>query len=193
MIDKKMEKKSNKKRVTPKIIGLKQDTIELINYNPEWKKLFKLEKNKLLKILGKKILSVEHIGSTAIEYIRSKPIIDICIGLKNFNDGFECVEPLSKAGYLFKGEFGILGRHYFMTNNEIVKFHIHMYEIESENYKNHLRFRDYLIDDKESAKKYEELKLKLKLKYKDNRQKYTEGKTHFIRKIIKKAIKKELA
>jgi GrpB-like predicted nucleotidyltransferase (UPF0157 family) len=186
-----MKKENRKPKKNLQIIGLKQQTIDLIPYNPQWKKLFRTEKSRLLKIIGNNILSVEHIGSTAIENICSKPIIDICVGLKDFYDGYKCEKPLEKAGYLFKGEFGISGRHYFMTDNEIVKFHIHMYEITSDNYKNHLRFRDYLINEPESAKEYESLKLKLKEKYKDNRKKYTEGKSRFIKRIIKKAIKKE--
>ncbi|HDZ62204.1 MAG TPA: GrpB family protein, partial [Nitrospirae bacterium] len=53
-----------------------------------------------------------------------------------------------------------------------------------------LYFRDFLIDNKETAKEYERIKRKLAKKYKYDREKYTEGKTEFIMEITNKAKKK---
>ncbi len=59
--------------------------ITIDKYSPEWKKLFDFEKQKLESILGNNG-TVEHIGSTAIEGLDAKPVIDIMIGLTNFAD-----------------------------------------------------------------------------------------------------------
>jgi GrpB-like predicted nucleotidyltransferase (UPF0157 family) len=48
-----------------------------------------------------------------------------------------------------------------------------------------IRFRDYLIKNKEVAKEYETLKLGLAEKYRNDREKYTNSKTEWIEKINK--------
>ncbi|WP_455485472.1 GrpB family protein, partial [Gemella sp.] len=48
-----------------------------------------------------------------------------------------------------------------------------------------VKFRDVLIENPKLAKQYESLKLKLEVKYKYDREGYTEGKTKFIKDIIK--------
>ena len=55
--------------------------IEIEKYNPKWIEEFiqlKQELTSILKFLNPKI---EHIGSTSIQSLSAKPIIDILIGL----------------------------------------------------------------------------------------------------------------
>lgn len=168
-------------------IGLKRGLLELVPYDPEWEVFFNNEKNEIRKAIGQFILAIEHIGSTSIKNMCAKPIIDIAIGLKKYDDGFKCVEGLSKIGYLYFGERGIPGRHYFRRDSEIVKFHLHMHEITSEEWKNHILFRDYLRNHEKEAKEYTELKYDLKHKFGNDIEKYTEAKAEFINNILKKA------
>ena len=53
------------------------------DYNPIWKEEFKTIKNELLIVLFGKIISIEHIGSTSVEGLCAKPIIDIDIVIDN--------------------------------------------------------------------------------------------------------------
>jgi GrpB-like predicted nucleotidyltransferase (UPF0157 family) len=165
-------------------IGLKRNTLELVPFNKNWKNIFDSEKARILRKIRKYIISIEHIGSTSIQNICAKPIIDIAVSLKDYKDGIKCIRGLTELGYLYKGELGIPGRHYFRTNNEIVKFHIHMFAETSILWKNHIFFRNYLNRHPEKAKEYEKLKLKLMEKYKNNRELYTEGKSEFIKSIL---------
>ena len=169
------------------MIGLKRKTLKLVPFDPNWKEYFNVEKTKLINKIGKYIISIEHIGSTAINNIYSKPIIDIAISLKQFDDGYKCVQEMEKLRYLYKGEHGIPGRHYFRTNNEIVKFHIHMLEINSKNWNNHLKFRNYLNENQDYAKQYEVLKINLLKKHQNDRELYTKSKSEFINSILIKA------
>ncbi|MGX9134996.1 GrpB family protein [Rummeliibacillus sp. JY-2-4R] len=57
----------------------KEITIE--DYNPNWSKQFDEEKEKLKEILTDKYISIEHIGSTSVEGLCAKPILDIAIGV----------------------------------------------------------------------------------------------------------------
>jgi GrpB-like predicted nucleotidyltransferase (UPF0157 family) len=51
-------------------------------------------------------------------------------------------------------------------------------------------FRDYLNTHEDEKRRYEELKMKLYEKYKDDRNKYTYGKDEYIKGVIQKALKK---
>ncbi|MCK4575876.1 GrpB family protein [candidate division WOR-3 bacterium] len=168
-------------------IGLKRGTLELVQYDPEWELFFDSEKKRIEKSIGKFIIAIEHIGSTSIKDMCAKPIIDIAIGLEKYDDGFECVGSLKDIGYLYLGEYGISERHYFRTDSDIVKCHIHMYEISNKEYRNHILFRDYLRSHKEDAKKYALLKHDLTQTFGNDREKYTEAKTKFINNTSKKA------
>lgn len=71
-------------------------------YNPEWKNAFELIKNELLTVLNGKIDSIEHVGSTSVEGLAAKPIIDIDIVIDN---NFEEVKKaLESIGYIYMKE-----------------------------------------------------------------------------------------
>lgn len=168
-------------------LGLKSKTVKLLPNDHEWKNLYYLEKSKIEKLIGDKIISIEHVGSTAIKTICAKPIIDIAISLRKHEDGFECINLIESLGYVYRGECGIQGRYFFRTDDEIVKFHIHMFEVTSLEWENQILFRDYLIENKDIAKKYQELKIKLMNVCFGNRDLYTERKGQFISETIEKA------
>jgi GrpB-like predicted nucleotidyltransferase (UPF0157 family) len=67
-------------------------------------------------------------------------------------------------------------------------YHIHMALQSHTGLWDRLYFRDYLIANPAVAKEYEALKLKLALKYRNDREDYTEGKSEFIRRITEIAI-----
>ncbi|MFX0183133.1 MAG: GrpB family protein [Candidatus Hodarchaeota archaeon] len=165
------------------MIGFKRGKIKLLPYQLEWKELFSKEKQHLEATIGNNILEIEHIGSTAIPGMTAKPIIDIAIAIHNFEEAKVCIDLLEKIGYEYKGEFGISRRHYFVKGTPR-RYHLHMNEITSENWKNHISFRDYLIKHPDKAKQYADLKIKPAQQFKANREAYIEGKTSFIKKIL---------
>lgn len=48
----------------------------------KWEAQFVKEKDLLLKVVGKEIIEMHHIGSTAIKDIYAKPVIDIMVVVK---------------------------------------------------------------------------------------------------------------
>ncbi|MCK4397228.1 GrpB family protein [candidate division WOR-3 bacterium] len=169
-------------------IGLEKGTLKLIPFSKNWKRLFNEEKRIFLDIIGDFILDIEHIGSTAIEGALAKPIIDILISLRRFEDGFTCVKPLENIGYEFRGEYGHPGRHYFVKGRQVVTHHVHMFEKNHQDFEKYILFRDYLNSHPYYIRKYCHLKRELSEKYRNNRELYTESKTHFIDDIINKAL-----
>jgi len=165
--------------------------------NPEWEIIYEKEKNELIRILGQKVIRIEHFGSTAIPNLEAKPIIDILVEIlesKKVKD--EIIKIMKSENYHFIPRNDCPPSYLMFVKgytNEGIKdqvYHIHMAEKEHNGLWDRLYFRDYLIDHKEPAKEYEKIKRKLARKYKYDREKYTEGKTKFIKRITEKAKKK---
>ncbi len=168
------------------MIGLEKGTVRLVAYDPQWKRLFELEKACLQEVLGLTILDIQHMGSTSIPGMLAKPIIDIAIAIADFEEGRACIPLIEGLGYEYKGEFGIPLRHYFVKGDPRT-FHVHMSEITSLEWQNTLLFRDYLIQHAEIARGYAELKTRLAAKYPQDRTAYLDGKTEFVQRVIQLA------
>lgn len=166
-------------------MGLKVGEVRLEPYNPLWKEQFKTEAVELNKIMGDIALKIKHIGSTSIENLLSKPIIDILVGVKELDD-FEKVRNkfLNNSDYSIKEdskEDEILIRKGLEENRT---HYIHVVEIESDKYKDLILFRDYLISNPKTLKEYENLKIELAGKYPSDRIMYTDSKDEFINKVL---------
>jgi len=59
------------------MIGLERGTVTLTKYCQEWADDFQRECVRLRQVLGESVGPFEHVGSTAIPGIPSKPIIDL--------------------------------------------------------------------------------------------------------------------
>ena len=165
--------------------------ILIVEHDPVWKKLFFLEKQVVEKAIGfNNTIRIEHIGSTAIPGLCAKPTIDILIEIKDDTNTDQIIEKLKRIRYHFipKPENppphlmfvkGYSNKGYFGQT-----FHIHV------RYKgdwDELIFRDYLIRNPVVAKEYAALKRRLSVDYRNDREKYTNNKTDFIKDIIKRA------
>jgi GrpB-like predicted nucleotidyltransferase (UPF0157 family) len=59
--------------------------VEVVPYDRHWQSLFKAESEQLAIAFGDNAIAIHHIGSTAIETIYAKPIIDILIEVEDLN------------------------------------------------------------------------------------------------------------
>lgn len=165
-------------------LGLAVGAVKLQPYNPQWPRLFLEEKARLEQTLGSHTLDIQHIGSTSIPGLPAKPILDIGVAVASFEEARVCIAPLEQIGYHYRGELGIAGRHYFVKGDPVVTHHLHLLEITSEDWKNHLAFRDYLTHHPELAREYAELKLGLAAQRGIDREQYLAAKDPFIRRIL---------
>jgi GrpB-like predicted nucleotidyltransferase (UPF0157 family) len=58
------------------MIGLRRDTIQVVQHDQRWAALFEHERQILHEHLGILVLDIQHIGSTAASTVDAKPIID---------------------------------------------------------------------------------------------------------------------
>ena len=67
-------------------VGLKRGYLELMDYRQDYKDIYEKEKDELLNIYKDRIFKIDHVGSTSIKEIKSKPIIDILIQTNDLED-----------------------------------------------------------------------------------------------------------
>jgi GrpB-like predicted nucleotidyltransferase (UPF0157 family) len=169
--------------------------VEVVPYNPNWRSEFEIEAQQIAVALGENVVAIHHIGSTSIETIHAKPIIDILIAVRSIDKVDDRNPAIQALSYECLGEFGIAGRRFFRKNNPagIRTHHIHTFEVDSAQIDRHLAFRDYLNAHPEAARQYSELKQQLARQYPHDIQAYMDGKDGFIRSIDLKAAAWRLA
>lgn len=168
----------------------KQDSIELVVYNPEWPFLAAQEMQKLRELLpDAHIIDIQHVGSTAVPGIMSKPILDIQIAVDSLHAIKEtAIATLTAVDYIFWPDNPDTERMFFVKGmppfGKKRSHHVHICEYTSRHWRNKIFFRDYLKQYPEMAAEYEALKLKLEKQCRYDREKYTEAKTAFVGRIL---------
>ena len=84
-------------------LGLKRGTVQLEPYDKQWDDAAIQTIKKLKSILGDDAVDIQHIGSTAIPAIKAKPIIDIAVGVTDFEKIMSYNEQLQKDGIFYRG------------------------------------------------------------------------------------------
>ncbi len=86
--------------------------VEVLPHNPNWRSLFENESNQIVVALGENAIAIHDIGSTSIETIYAKPIIDILVEVSSIVKVDEQNSLMQLLGYQCMGEFGTKDRHF---------------------------------------------------------------------------------
>ncbi len=78
--------------------------VVIVGYDPSWPKMFDEEKARVLKVAGRRIAAIEHIGSTAVVGLGAKPIIDMMAGVRVLSDADRCVSSFASISYRYHPE-----------------------------------------------------------------------------------------
>ena len=131
-------------------IGLKRGTVRLEPQDSAW------------AILGPDARDIQHIGSTAIQGILAKPIIDIAVGVEDLAHMRGHDAELAERGFLFRGEDVPGQLLYVLAGPEDIRtHHIHTVIWGQKDWNNYINFRDYLNCHPDMAQRYSQLKEKL--------------------------------
>lgn len=173
------------------------EKVELVAYRNEWPLMFEQEKQHLLSILPNDLIRrIEHFGSTAIPGMIATPIVDMLVEVTSLEKTRGEIAPrLEDQGYdyFWRPSFGDdvpPWYAWFIKRDEAGErtHHIHMVEADFEHW-DRLLFRDYLIEYPDVASEYADLKQQLVSTCKNDRVRYTELKTDFIRMVTQRAKK----
>ena len=101
----------------------------LEEWTPEWSRAFHIEKQRITDtmIANGHHGCVRHVGSTAIEGMPAKPIIDILVCPDKAIPLEDCIPDLEHIGYRNLGECGRAGRYFLSISNGPGKtFYLHL-------------------------------------------------------------------
>ena len=160
----------------------------IVEYDPDWPDIFEEEKKNIIQAIGEKVLSIDHIGSTAVPGLGAKNIVDMMVGLDGAESADEILPSLEEIGYDdVTPEPGIDDWHYCLGKKRVNGyFHLHLVTHSSEHQRRHIQFRDCLRENPAAASEYYQLKVEMAGKFTIDREKYTESKTRFIEKNLAK-------
>lgn len=162
----------------------------IVPYDPTWKEQFEAIRCQLQELLKGTEVSILHFGSTAVEGMWAKPIIDIMILVKSISV-IDCYSTLLEShGFCPKGENGITGRRYFKKLapdgvNHVV--HLHCYEQDHPHAKEELLFCRYIQVNRFAFERYLAIKKEASELYRFDPQAYAEHKAETVRMLLAEA------
>ena len=164
--------------------------VKVVAHDPAWKIDFEAEVAHIACALGDIVVSLHHIGSTAIPGIFAKPIIDILLEVDDIVRLDDKSSAMEQLGYEVMGEFGIPGRRYFRRDNDsgVRTHHVHAFALGSTEIERHLAFRDYMIGHPVETQAYGQLKQRLARAHPDEMEAYVDGKDLFVKEHVAKAM-----
>ncbi len=159
-------------------------------YNSKSIKFFQKEEKKLKRILPKNC-KIEHVGSTSIEYLGGKGIMDILIGVPGKNQS-KIKNILEENNYKSQKVRGRKDKCSFERDYGFFikrRIHVHLTFLDSMTWKEYTLIRDYLRKNPDMAKKYQDLKKEAIKFAKGDGKKYQDYKRSFLNKIKRKVLK----
>ena len=172
--------------------------IRIIESKAEWVNEFNSIACDIRSILSDEALRIDHIGSTSVEQLAAKDIVDIQITVASIREN-SIESKLVGAGYIYKEStinddfVGLsnnspeLSKKYFREKIGERKAHIHVRENGRMNQIYPLIFRDYLRSDKQARIAYETVKKELALRFPNDSVAYYAIKDPFMDVVYKAA------
>ena len=167
---------------------MQTNKVIVVPYDSNWKQAFERIKQELLSALHNHIITIEHIGSTSVEGLAAKPVIDLNIIIKDYN-AFELVkEKLTGLGYTHNGDQGIKDRHAFKYEDKphLMRHHLYVCPEYSEELKRQLIFRDYLRTNSIDRDWYSAVKMLAAKHYPEDISSYMIAKHPCVREILER-------
>jgi len=165
--------------------------IILTEPDPAWPAIYRDEAGRIREKLPAGYLAdIQHIGSTAVPGLISKPTIDILVEVHEDTVSETIITCLTALGYIYIPKAENPPPHMLFVKGYTAQgfrgqaFHLH---VRYPGDWDEPLFRDYLKAHPESRKAYEQLKFKLSVTYQNDRDGYTEAKTDFIQNIMQHA------
>lgn len=161
--------------------------VVVLPYDEGWKQDFLKIKQELQDALGQLAIDIEHVGSTSVEGLSAKPIIDIDVVIEDNTVLKDAVAALERAGYEHEGNLGIPGREAFRYEGKehLRTHHLYVCPKDSPELKRHIAFRDHLRSHPEAVKEYSRIKEEGAKLYPYDIDGYIEYKSPFINRIYK--------
>ena len=166
-------------------------TVELVPHRVAWAEMARTEAARLKQTLGDNLVTVHHVGSTAIPNIMAKPIVDLMPYVRDLAALDAKEDAIRALGYKWHGEFGLEGRRFCsLADPQTGKrtFQLHCFTPDTPHGARMLAFRDYLRTHPFVAKEYEMEKIRAAAAAPHDTTVYNAEKNDWIKRVEQDAI-----
>lgn len=154
--------------------------IEIVDYDPRWPDRYRSERTRIAAALGETAVRIEHIGSTSVQGLAAKPIIDVLVTVRDPDTEEDFAPALEAAGYQLRVREP--GHRMFRTPGRDV--HVHVWADDDPEVARCLAFRDRLRVSEADRTAYERLKRALAERGWADMNHYADAKTGLIAEIL---------
>ncbi len=166
--------------------GPEKRAIAIVAHSPDWSSLFQDHAQRIKDALGDVALQIEHIGSTSVEGLAAKPVIDMLMVVADPSREELYMPGMVSSGYELRvREPDFDEDRMFRTPERNV--HIHIYPPASGEIERYLLFRNYLRSNPTARDQYAILKRELSAADWNDMNEYADAKTKFIEDTISRA------
>ena len=163
----------------------------VVAYDPQWPAVFELLRARADAALADVPHMTEHVGSTAVPGLASKPIIDMDVVVPAERAVWPALAALSAAGWRHEGDLGIPGREALRPPPDAVYHHLYVVVAGSQAHRDHIDLRDFLRAHPGHAARYGQLKHRLAGLLETNRPGYVSGKAEMITELLREARRRD--
>jgi GrpB-like predicted nucleotidyltransferase (UPF0157 family) len=162
------------------------EPIHLSDWNSAWPRRAKALIAELTTVLGAGV-RIEHFGSTSVEGVKAKPVIDLMIGTREADEVDVIAAALVKNGFTDLGEAGVQGRRALRLRSED-DINIAIVRLGGEHWINNIAIRDYLRSHPAERARYSALKEEIVQSGADRLLAYSDRKAAFMAAMLADAI-----
>jgi len=166
---------------------MQQGPVIVIDYDPEWPARFERLRDRIWPAINDVALRIEHVGSTSVQGLAAKPIIDMTIVVARTLDSATTIERLAPLGYRHQGTLGIGDREAFDHPDGLPRHNLYACPEGSIGLVNQITVRDYLRTHPDAAQEYGLLKKRLAAQFPNDITQYVFGKTDFVMGVLRRA------
>jgi GrpB-like predicted nucleotidyltransferase (UPF0157 family) len=160
--------------------------IQIVDYDPEWPRLFEREAKRIQASLGDRVLLLEHVGSTSVPGLAAKPKIDVLLVVANSADEPAYIPTLEAAGYVLRVREPDWYEHRMFKGPD-TDVNLHVFSQGCLEINRMLLFRDWLRSNASDRHLYERTKRELARKDWKYMQNYADAKTSVVEEILIRA------
>ena len=153
----------------------------IVPYDPDWINQFDSKRKILSEIFEDRVVSFEHVGSTAVPGLAGKPVIDILVLVDDITTTFALNQKMESAGFKNLGEYVMPGSRLFVEESGDTRLvNIHVFPKNHPHVKEMLDLRNYLRSHTDTVKEYSKLKSDLYAKYPNDYGEYRKQKDEWM-------------
>jgi len=160
--------------------------VVLVDYDPDWPRLFAREAKRIRAALGERALQIEHVGSTSVPGLAAKPIVDIVLVVADSADEGAYVPALEAAGYVLRIREPDWFEHRLLKGPD-TNVNVHVFSPGCVETERMLLFREWVRANPADRELYERTKRELAAQEWKYTQHYADAKSEVVEAIIARA------